>query len=127
VSGSGPRQTALACLDGLLGSVVGRRVVDVACGQGIASRRLAERGATVVGVDSSPPMLANARRHGTPVGAAITWIEADAQSLAPLADRSFDAAVCQLALMDIPDLDAALAAIARVLRRATTTARSAPT
>ena len=41
---------------------------------------------------------------------------ADAQALTGLADRSFDLVTCQLGLMDIPDLPATLAAVARVLR-----------
>lgn len=116
VSGSGPHETALDCLAGLLLPVDGLAVIDVACGQGIATRLAASRGASVVGVDSSPSMIANARRHGTPEGPEIRYQVADAQTLSAFEADSFDAATCQLALMDIPDLDAALAAIARVLR-----------
>lgn len=115
-SGSGPHETALDCLEGLLLPVDALDVIDVACGQGIAARLLAGRGATVVGVDSSPSMIANAERHGTPEGPEIQYQVTDAQSLPEFQAGSFDAATCQLALMDIPDLDAALAAIARVLR-----------
>ncbi|MCP3855312.1 MAG: class I SAM-dependent methyltransferase [Actinomycetia bacterium] len=115
-SGSGPHETALSCLAGLLLPVDELAVIDVACGQGIAARLVASRGATVVGVDSSPSMIANAQSHGTPEGPEIRYLVADAQTLSPLGAASFDAATCQLALMDIPDLEAALAAIAKVLR-----------
>ncbi|MCP5032009.1 MAG: class I SAM-dependent methyltransferase [Actinomycetia bacterium] len=115
-SGSGPHDTALNCLADLLLPVEGLEVVDVACGQGIATRLTASLGASVVGADSSPTMIANARRHGTPEGSEIRYVVADAQTLSPFDSGSFDAATCQLALMDIPDLDAALMAIARVLR-----------
>ena len=40
----------------------------------------------------------------------------DAQTLAGFGDASFAGATCQLGLMDIPDLDATLAAVARVLQ-----------
>jgi ubiquinone/menaquinone biosynthesis C-methylase UbiE len=43
-------------------------------------------------------------------------VVADAQDLSPFESESFDAATCQLALMDIPGLDSALSAVARVLR-----------
>ncbi len=116
VGGSGPHETALKTLGELLPDVDGARVVDVACGQGIASRLLAERGAQVVGVDSSPVMIDNARRHGTPVGPNIEYRVDDGETLGTLDDDSVDGATCQLALMDIPDLQAALVSVARVLR-----------
>ena len=115
-SDSGPHETASSCLADLLLPVDDLELIDVACGQGIAARLAASRGANVVGVDSSPSMIANAERHGTPEGQTIRYQVADAQDLSPFEAGSFDAATCQLALMDIPDLDAALAAIARVLR-----------
>ena len=115
-AGSGPHETALRCLAELLPPVDGRDVLDVACGQGIAARLAAGLGAAVVGIDSSPAMIDNARRHGTPEGPEVRYLVADAQTLAPLDARSFDGATCQLALMDVPDLDAVLGAIARVLR-----------
>lgn len=116
VSGSGPHETALDCLADLLPPIDGGDVIDVACGQGIAARLVASRGAAVVGVDSSPSMIANATSHGTPDGADIRYVVADAQTLSPFEAGSFDGATCQLGLMDIPDLDATLAAVARVLR-----------
>jgi 2-polyprenyl-3-methyl-5-hydroxy-6-metoxy-1,4-benzoquinol methylase len=53
----------------LLGLQAGSRVLDAPCGYGRISRGLAERGAIVVGVDVSGPLLAEAegRRAGVPV------------------------------------------------------------
>ena len=116
VAGSGPHETALECLGALMPPVEDLEVLDVACGQGIAARLLAASGARVTAVDSSEAMIANAKRHDTPTGQQIDYRVDDGQTLGTLADNSFDAATCQLALMDIPDLDAALQAIARVLR-----------
>ena len=115
-AGSGPHETALECLAALMPPVADLDVLDVACGQGIAARLLAASGARVTAVDSSEAMIANATRHGTPTGQPIVYRVDDGQTLATIEDRSFDGATCQLALMDIPDLDAALDAIARVLR-----------
>ena len=116
--GSGAHETALACLRRLLPEVGGARVLDVACGQGIATRLLAQHGpAEVVGTDRSEAMVERARAHGRPPGSSpIAYVVDDAQTLASFADRSFDGATCQLGLMDIADLDAALAAVRRVLR-----------
>ena len=115
VAGSGPHEHALMCLDRLLPPIVeGTDALDVACGQGIVTRHLAGLGAKVTGTDYSSGMLANARRHDAP--APIAWVQADAQDLEPFDDESFDLVTCQLALMDIADLDAALRSIRRVLR-----------
>lgn len=115
VAGSGPHETAVRCLETLLPTVKDQLVLDVACGQGIASRRLAELGAEIIAVDLSEAMIENARRHGSS-GQAIDFRVDDAQTLATVGDKSVDGAVCQLGLMDLPDLAAAIAAIRRTLR-----------
>ena len=114
-AGSGPHQTALACLGNLTGEVRGLDVLDIACGQGIAARDLARRGARGTGVDYAEPMIANATRHGTPEGTAIDYRVDNAETLVTVSDASFDGVTCQLGLMDIPDLEATLGSAARVL------------
>ena len=47
------------------GNVEGVRVLDLGCGQGWFSRRLAENGAEVAGVDISERQIENALRHET--------------------------------------------------------------
>src|SRR5215472_12207007 len=80
----------------------GQKVLDVACGTGIVARTAAERvgPAHVTGVDLNQAMLTVARR----VRGDIDWRQGDAAAL-PLADRSFDAVLCQMALMFFPDRD----------------------
>jgi SAM-dependent methyltransferase len=115
--GSGPHETAVASLLRLLPAVDGAAVLDVGCGQGLATRAVAAAGAArVVGTDASTAMVRLARRHGAPPGCDVSYVVDDAQELGALRTASFDGVTCQLALMDIPDLDATLAAIGRVLR-----------
>ena len=45
--------------------LVGRDVLDIGCGDGRTSRRLASRGATVLGVDPDEAAIAQARAGGT--------------------------------------------------------------
>jgi SAM-dependent methyltransferase len=52
-----------AALD-LLDPQPGERILDVGCGEGTLTRRIIERGATVLGVDNSPEMIAAARANG---------------------------------------------------------------
>jgi ubiquinone/menaquinone biosynthesis C-methylase UbiE len=114
-AGSGPHETALACTLSLVGDVRGLVLLDIACGQGLASRALAEAGANeVIGLDSSPAMLDLARSRGGP--SQLRYVEGDAQRLDGFADQSVDGVNCQLGLMDIPDLYATLSAVHRVLR-----------
>jgi len=104
----------IAAQDGLLPAVGGDRVLDIGCGQGRMSRRLAGLGADVTGVDLSAAMLARARAAGT---AGITYIQADvAGDLGWWDGRRFDGCTCEMALMDIDDLAGTLSAVATVLR-----------
>jgi ubiquinone/menaquinone biosynthesis C-methylase UbiE len=118
-SGHGPHEFATATTLRLAGDVRGLQVLDVACGQGIAARALARAGADgVTGTDATAEMLDIARGYEAEEPLGVTYLHADAQRLQGLADDTFDLVTCQLALMDIPDLGAALATVARVLRPA---------
>ncbi len=95
----------------------GERVVDVACGTGVAARLAAPRvGATgvVVGVDVNPAMLAVASALPAPEGPTIDWCEGNASAL-PLPDHSFDLALCVAGLQFFPDRLQALQEMHRLL------------
>ncbi|HEV2235482.1 MAG TPA: class I SAM-dependent methyltransferase [Ktedonobacterales bacterium] len=100
----------------LMGAVAGRDILDLACGQGRVARHLAALGARVTAVDLSRRLLAIARRHEAAAPLGITWRHGDARTLAGIADAAFDGVLCNLALMDIADLEPTLASVARVLR-----------
>lgn len=85
--------------------------LDAACGTGRFAEFLLRRGHRVIGVDSSPDMLAHARRR-VPAG---EFHIAGLDRL-PLPDGSVDVIVCALALVHVPDLRPVLAEFARVLR-----------
>lgn len=100
----------------LVGEVAGLRILDLACGQGHLARELAAHGAIVTGVDLSEGMLAIAREaeEATPLG--IQYVLEDAASLCSLPESAFEGVLCVMALMDMPDLDAVLHAVRRVLK-----------
>jgi trans-aconitate methyltransferase len=52
-----------AALD-LLDPQAGERILDVGCGEGTLTKKILERGATVLGIDNSPEMIAAARTNG---------------------------------------------------------------
>ncbi len=94
----------------------GERVLDVACGTGIAAKLAARQvGADgkVAGVDVNPGMLA-AARASTPPDISIEWHEASAEKM-PLPDESFDVVLCQMGLQFMPDKPGALREMRRVL------------
>ncbi|SDJ40960.1 malonyl-ACP O-methyltransferase [Billgrantia gudaonensis] len=93
------------------------RILDLGCGPGQWSARLAERYAPdghVTGLDLAQGMLAVARR-GQGSGRRVSWLCADAGAL-PLADASHDLVFSNLAIQWCPDLDEVLAELYRILR-----------
>ncbi|HEV8194305.1 MAG TPA: class I SAM-dependent methyltransferase [Ktedonobacterales bacterium] len=103
-------------VEALMGNVAGRRICDLACGQGRLTRHLADQGARVVGVDFSARLLEIARRHEHEHPCGIEYLHADARRLDPAALGLFDSVVCYMALMDIPDLAPTLRGVADILR-----------
>jgi ubiquinone/menaquinone biosynthesis C-methylase UbiE len=102
-------------LAGRLAVKPGLRVLETACGTGILTERLARRLAgqgTLGATDLNEPMIAHAR---TKALRDVDWRQADATAL-PFDDGSFDAVLCQSALMFFPDATQALREMGRVCR-----------
>ncbi|MET9265708.1 class I SAM-dependent methyltransferase [Amycolatopsis sp. NPDC004079] len=95
----------------LLGDVRGRRVLDAGCGNGYFSRMLAERGAQVTGVEPAASLVSFAREKSA---ADISYLQADLAHLPGL--EPFDAVVCSMVLMAIPDWKPAMRACVEALR-----------
>jgi ubiquinone/menaquinone biosynthesis C-methylase UbiE len=115
-AGSAPHQLAIAAMLQLLPAVTDQPVLDLGCGEGLAARALAARGAQVTGVDLSEQMIGHARRQETTSPLGIDFRVGDAQTLAGLADGAFAGVVANLSLNNVDDLDAAVHAVWRVLR-----------
>ncbi len=98
----------------LLPDLQGRRLLEVGCGTGNISLALAHRGARVTGLDPSWPMLAAALDKGKISGLPVTWIKGTAHSL-PFPNETFEGVLSVLALDFIPDRQAALHEMVRVL------------
>ncbi len=73
-----------------LGPVEDKDVLEIACGTGRFTVMLAERGANVVGLDISLPMLQQGRRKAAAANTRVDWLRGDAARL-PFPDDSFDA------------------------------------
>jgi len=95
--------------------VAGRRVADVACGEGYGSALLAAGAASVVGVDMDSAAIAHAREsYGALTN--LRFVEGSAAAL-PLADASVDAVVSfeTIEHLEARDQPAMIAEFARIL------------
>jgi len=94
------------------------RVLEVACGTGIVTRRLLDRihgHGVLVATDLNEDMIAHARKHVATGSGQVDWQTADVTKL-PFRDGSFDAVVCQFGLMFFPDKGAGIREAFRVLK-----------
>jgi len=97
----------MAALD-LLDPKPGERILDVGCGDGVLTKRIAERGATVTGIDNSLDMVRAAHANGVD---ALVVDSADMHF-----DREFDAAFSNAALHWMLDREAVARGIFRALK-----------
>jgi 2-polyprenyl-3-methyl-5-hydroxy-6-metoxy-1,4-benzoquinol methylase len=100
----------------LLNIQPGQKILDIACGNGLFSRRLAALGAEVVAIDFSARLIerANARDSNR-----ITYQVMDVTSesaLMTLGEHAFDSALCNMALFDIADIGPIFRALPNLLK-----------
>ena len=86
------------------------RILDLGCGTGHLTARIAESGATAVGLDAAEAMVAEARETHPE----CAFVHGDARSFS--FDRPFDAVFSNAALHWIPEQDAVLDSVADALR-----------
>jgi ubiquinone/menaquinone biosynthesis C-methylase UbiE len=110
-----PQEQALFDRYALDGSV---DILDLGCGSGEITRRLAQRypQARLVGVDILESNLAHARSANAAFGGRVRFAQGDAFALA-FDDRSFDLVVCRHLSQAVPDFPRVLAQMDRVLKR----------
>jgi len=93
---------------------LGESVLDAACGTGVVARLIAPTvgpSGMMVGIDFDPMMVEMAKR----LAPEIEWRQGNLQNL-PFADEFFDLVVCQQGLQFLPDRNAGVREIHRVLR-----------
>lgn len=96
-----------AALD-LLDPKAGERILDVGCGDGTLTRKIAQRGATVTGIDNSLEMVRAAHANG------VDALFVDAADMC--FDAEFDAAFANAALHWMLDRQAVAAGVFRALK-----------
>jgi len=100
----------------------GQCVLDAACGNGQLSRRLVDFGAQVVAFDLAPAMVERARARSAQYEGRLEFYVIDATDrvqLRTLGTEPFDALVCNMALMDMADIEPLIEAGQELLKPGT--------
>ncbi len=109
-------ERALSILDELAAIEPGDRVIDVACGPGIVTCRLARHGAPVVAIDLTPRMLELAAERSAAAGLTdLTPFTVARMDHLPFPDGSFTVAVNRYALHHAADPEQVAAELVRVV------------
>lgn len=96
--------------------VAGRTLLDVGCGGGLLAEAMAQRGASVTGIDMGEAPLAVARIHQLESGVEADYRQSTAEDLAADMPGHFDIVCCLEMLEHVPDPAAVVAACAELAR-----------
>ncbi len=89
----------------------GLRVLDLACGEGFVTAKIALTGAEVTGADISQELIEKAKARG----GRVTYLATPAENLSFAKDSSFDVVTCVLALQNMESLEPVFREVVRVL------------
>lgn len=96
-------------------STEGKMMLDVGCGNGLYTFRLADLNDKIIGVDISEKQIADARRFKVELKRRVEFARASAESL-PFCDQCFDAVLLIEMLDHVPNHEKAIREASRVLR-----------
>lgn len=100
----------------LLRPAADERLLDVACGNGLTSRRIGAARARVTAIDFSDAMIDLAKKRGGPQIDYRTVDATDREALLQLGIGTFDGALCNMGLMDMANIHPLMDALASLLR-----------
>ncbi len=108
----------------------GQRILDIGCGNGLTSRKLAELGAKVTAFDFSANLIKLAKQRESDHPSRISFHVADATdetALLQWGEAAFDAAFSNMVLFDIADIEPLFQSLPRLLNPAAFLFSASPT
>lgn len=94
-------------------------ILDIACGNGLTTRRLAEMGATVTAFDFSSNLIEYAKQRTASLASRITYHVLDATDetqLLALGESKYDSALSNMALFDMADIEPLFRTLPKLLK-----------
>ncbi len=98
----------------LLGNVKDKKILDLGCGTGYLSIRIASKGASVIGVDFAETMIQKAKQI-SPENLDIEFIRSESHKLSFIQNESLDFVVSNFVFMDIKEIEKTMDELYRVL------------
>ncbi|MBF0462806.1 MAG: bifunctional 2-polyprenyl-6-hydroxyphenol methylase/3-demethylubiquinol 3-O-methyltransferase UbiG [Magnetococcales bacterium] len=86
------------------GDLTGLHILDIGCGGGILAEALAQRGATVTGIDRSERIIGIAKAHQQESGSKVDYRVQAAEALAAQSPHHFDVVLAMEVLEHVPDI-----------------------
>ncbi|MDA3917051.1 MAG: bifunctional 2-polyprenyl-6-hydroxyphenol methylase/3-demethylubiquinol 3-O-methyltransferase UbiG [Deltaproteobacteria bacterium] len=96
-------------------SLKGKRVLDVGCGGGILTEKIAQQGAITFGIDASAHMTAIARSHAQKADLDIEYIDTDIEHITQFTNTGFDVILCMELLEHVPCYKSIILACRKIL------------
>jgi len=93
-----------------------KNVIDVGCGGGILAESMAQRGASVRGIDMGEAPLKVAKLHGLESGVKVDYLQTSAEALAATHAEQYDIVTCMELLEHVPDPAQTIAACATLAK-----------
>jgi 2-polyprenyl-3-methyl-5-hydroxy-6-metoxy-1,4-benzoquinol methylase len=106
-------------LDSYLDVQPGQHILDIACGNGLTSRRLARLGASVTAFDFSANLIEKAKARSISLQSQISYHILDAtdeQALLSLGAGKFDSVLSNMALFDMPEIEPLFHVLPKLLK-----------
>ena len=100
-----------------VGSLAGKRVLDVGCGGGILADSMARKGASVLGIDLSTKGIRVAQLHALEAGTPnVQYREVSAEALAQEQPGEYDVVTCMEMLEHVPKPESIVQACATLVK-----------
>lgn len=99
-----------------IASLSGKKVIDVGCGGGILSESMAQRGASVTGIDMGEAPLSVARIHQQQSGVEVNYLHSTAEKMAEETPQAYDIVTCLEMLEHVPDPSSVIRACQKMVK-----------